>query len=52
MERVEEAERIYSAMSEGGRIGIPLGQTFWAQRFATFVDRFGISWMANCPVKS
>jgi PhnB protein len=52
VETVEEAARIYNAMSEGGKIGMPLGETFRAQRFATFVDRFGTSCMMNCPVKS
>jgi PhnB protein len=23
-------------------------ETFWAQRFAMFVDKFGIPWMINC----
>jgi PhnB protein len=47
VETVEKAERIYNAMSEGGKIGMPLGETFLAQRSATFVDRFGNSWMVN-----
>jgi PhnB protein len=27
---------------------MPIGETFWAQRFAMFVDKFGIPWMINC----
>jgi PhnB protein len=27
---------------------MPLQQTFWAQRFGTLVDRFGIPWIINC----
>lgn len=42
-----EAERIYKALSEGGKIGMPLQETFWAKRYAQFVDRFGIPWMIN-----
>ncbi|HEX5422909.1 MAG TPA: VOC family protein [Candidatus Acidoferrales bacterium] len=42
-----EAERIYKALSEGGRVGMPLQETFWAKRYAQFVDRFGTSWMIN-----
>jgi PhnB protein len=42
-----EAERIYPALSEGGQIGMPLQETFWAKRYAQFVDRFGTSWMIN-----
>jgi PhnB protein len=43
-----EAERIYAALSEGGKVSMPLGETFWALRFAMFSDRFGTPWMINC----
>jgi PhnB protein len=48
VETVEEAERIYAALSEGGSIKMPIGETFWALRFAMFIDKFGIPWMINC----
>ncbi len=44
---IAEAERLYAPLSEGGQIGMPLQETFWAKRYAQFVDRFGISWMIN-----
>jgi PhnB protein len=43
-----EAERMFSALSEGGTVTMPLQQTFWAARFGMVVDRFGIPWMVNC----
>ncbi|MEW6749366.1 MAG: VOC family protein [Candidatus Latescibacterota bacterium] len=43
-----EAERVFRALSEGGTVSMPLGGTFWAQRFGMCVDRFGIPWMVNC----
>jgi len=43
-----EAERIFRALSENGRVQMPLQQTFWASRFGMLVDRFGIPWMVNC----
>jgi len=42
-----DAERIYPALSEGGQIGMPLQETFWAKRYAQFTDRFGTPWMIN-----
>ena len=27
---------------------MPLGETFWAHRFAMLTDRFGTPWMINC----
>jgi PhnB protein len=43
-----EAERIFHALSEGGTVQMPIQKTFWAARFAMFVDRFGTPWMINC----
>jgi PhnB protein len=42
---VDEAERIYAALSEGGEIFMPMSETFFAVRFAQLRDRFGTSWM-------
>ena len=46
-----EAERIYKALSEKGEIVMAISETFWAQRFAMFVDKFGTPWMINCEKK-
>lgn len=43
-----EAERVFGQLSEGGRVVLPLGKTFWAERFGMLVDRFGIPWLINC----
>lgn len=51
-ETVPEAERLYQALSERGEIIMPIGETFWAARFAMFKDRFGIPWMINCEARS
>lgn len=48
VEAVEEAERIFRELSEGGRVMMPIGETFWALRFGMLTDRFGVSWMVNC----
>lgn len=45
---IGEAERIFAALSENGKVQMPLQQTFWAARFGMFTDRFGIPWMVNC----
>ncbi len=41
----EEAERVYKSLSDGGQIFMPLGETFFAERFAQFRDKFGVNWM-------
>ena len=44
----KEAERFYAALSDKGQVFMPLGETFWAHRFAMLQDQFGIPWMINC----
>lgn len=45
VDSIDEAERIYALLSEGGQIFMPMEETFFAQRFAMLRDRFGTSWM-------
>lgn len=40
-----EAERIFTALSEGGQIFMPLQETFFATRFGQARDQFGMNWM-------
>ena len=48
LDDVAAAERIFAQLADGGRVTVPLQQTFWAQRFGAVVDRFGIPWGINC----
>ena len=41
----QEAERIFRALSDGGRVLMPMEETFFASRFGQVRDRFGINWM-------
>src|SRR5437764_5660876 len=40
-----EAERIFSALSDGGQVLMKMEETFFASRFGQVRDRFGINWM-------
>ena len=40
-----EAERIFSALSRGGEVFMPMQETFFASRFGQLRDQFGINWM-------
>lgn len=44
VETPEKAERFFAALSDGGRIQIPLVKTFFAERYGIVIDRFGVSW--------
>lgn len=41
----EEVDRLYPILSAGGKIIMPLEETFFAHRFAMFTDQFGVNWM-------
>ena len=44
---VTEAERVFTALAEGGDITMPMAETFWSPRFGMCVDRFGTPWMVD-----
>jgi PhnB protein len=48
MDDAAAAERAFEALGAGGTILMPLQETFWAKRFGTLVDRFGVPWSINC----
>jgi PhnB protein len=40
-----EAERLFTALADGGQVQQPLTKTFFSPRFGLVADRFGVSWM-------
>ncbi len=42
-----DADRVFNALAEGGKVTMPLGKTFWSPRFGMLEDRFGVAWMVN-----
>jgi PhnB protein len=46
-----EAERLFTALSKGGDVQMPLQDQFFGY-FASFADKFGIYWMINCTSKN
>lgn len=43
----EEAERLFNSLSEGGKVEMPLADTFWGAYFGCFADKYGVQWMVN-----
>jgi len=41
----DEAESKFKALSDGGRVEMPLNKTFFASKFGMVADRFGVVWM-------
>jgi PhnB protein len=46
-----QADRLFNALADGGQVQMPLGKTFFAKRFGTVADRFGVSWMIIVPAE-
>ena len=40
-----EAKRLFAALSDGGKVQLPLGKTFFSPAFGMVADRFGVAWM-------
>jgi PhnB protein len=44
----KEADKVFTTLSEGAKVTMPLQETFWAQSFGMLTDKFGVPWMVNC----
>jgi len=44
-----EAQRLFSALADGGTVQMPLAKTFWSPSFGMVADRFGVGWMVSVP---
>ncbi len=46
-ETVEEAESIFNALAQDGKVTMPYSPTFWAKKFGMLVDKYGVTWIIN-----
>lgn len=44
---MEEADRIYQGLSQGGIQTMPMSKTFWESYFGMLTDAFGINWQIS-----
>lgn len=49
-ENTAEIEKLFAAFGVGGKVTMPLQDTFWGARFGMLTDRFGVAWMFNCDL--
>jgi PhnB protein len=40
-----DADRMFTALAEGGTVQMPLTKTFFSPRFGMVADKFGVGWM-------
>lgn len=43
----EEADRLFNALSEGGKVEMPIADQMWGDYYGSFTDKFGVGWMIN-----
>jgi PhnB protein len=46
-ESKEEANRIFTALSRGGSVEMPIANQIWGDYYGSLKDRFGVQWMVN-----
>jgi PhnB protein len=42
-----KAERIFNALSQGGKVTMPFAPPFWGGMFGMLTDKFGVPWMVS-----
>ena len=43
-----EAERVFNGLANGGKVEMPMADTFWGAKFGMLSDKYGIDWMVSC----
>jgi PhnB protein len=46
-----ESDRLFAALSEGGKVEMEPQEMFWGDYFGSWTDKFGVQWMLNCSAK-
>ena len=48
-ESKEQADRFFKMLAEGGKVFMPMADTFWGAYFGMCEDKFEMNWMINAP---
>jgi PhnB protein len=43
----DEADKLFNGLAAGGKITMPIADTFWGSYFGMLVDKFGNTWMVD-----
>jgi PhnB protein len=46
-ESADQAKAAFDALSEGGKVVMAFGPTFWSRGYGSVIDQFGVPWMVN-----
>ena len=45
-----EAKKVFTALSDGGSVTLPIAKTFWSPCFGMLTDKYGLGWMVTVPM--
>lgn len=46
-EEIAAGEAAFAALADGGRVMMPMAESFWVERFGMVTDRYGVGWLIN-----
>ena len=46
-----ELTRRFDALAAGGKVTMPVNDTFWGAKFGMLTDAYGVQWMFNCTLR-
>lgn len=46
-----EMTKKFDALAAGGKVTMPMADTFWGAKFGMLTDAYGVQWMFNCNLK-
>ena len=52
MNDLPRAKALFAALSDGGKVTMPIARQFWGAEFGAFTDRFGVQWQINCEAEA
>ncbi len=50
-DEVADMAKKFDALAAGGKVTMPLQDTFWGAKFGMLTDAYGVRWMFNCEIK-
>ena len=50
LDNIENGKKVFSRLSENGKVNVPFEKQFWGAWHGNLIDRFGIYWMVNCEL--
>lgn len=48
----KEVDRLFKALSAGGKVEMEPQEMFWGDYFGSCTDKYGVQWMFNCSSKT